>query len=273
MTLNLNIEDKTVTIHTLKVGTKQVTQTVFWQLPIKEVLDKQSGNLLGNVWGYIIIADRHNNQTKHVLYEIDGILYRCTLEQLRSTYVEVACKLNDDITEDAFYYVMAVTLNGTRWHNTKTGSSEEINYISVTISDYEVSYEVKHIPISETVRTVWTYDERLEKLQTEIKRLEQSKIDRSGLEDFYQQQITSKQTDITKLENSLKTAQQTIKLDILKWLDIEHIDSPQVTNKSLVEDVKQKLLTSKLQDLTAYKTVWNGNMSTIENSNQLFIGV
>jgi hypothetical protein len=270
MTLNLNIEDKTVTIHTLKVGTKQVTQTVFWQLPIKEVLDKQSGNLLGNVWGYIIIADRHNNQTKHVLWEVDGILYRCTLEQLNSIHTSVLNTLFEAIEQEATYYVMALALNGKRWSNTKTKSSEEVYHISMNITE---ECEVTGIPITKDVRTIWTYNEYLEKLQTEIQQLKQSKIDRPINESYYQQQITSKQTDITKLDDSLKTAKQSIKLDILKWLDIEHIDFSQVTNESLVEDVKQKLLNSKLESLAIYKTAWDSNILTIENSNQLFIGV
>lgn len=47
------ITTASVTIRTLRVGTKQLTQAVFRQLPTRDLVDEDTLKILGTVWGWV----------------------------------------------------------------------------------------------------------------------------------------------------------------------------------------------------------------------------
>lgn len=75
---NLTINDVvistvTVNIQVMKIGSKQMTITVFRQLPIETIFDRD-GELVSDPWGWV-----NYDEGKWFVFSDDGILYRCKI--------------------------------------------------------------------------------------------------------------------------------------------------------------------------------------------------
>lgn len=72
------ITTATVNIRTLRVGTKQLTQSVFRQLPKRVLIDYEAIKLLGTVWGWVNYtpADRESDFRQFVA-QFGDELCRC----------------------------------------------------------------------------------------------------------------------------------------------------------------------------------------------------
>ena len=79
---NIESEELTITIKVLKVGSKKMTQSVFKQLPEKDVIDNDF-NLQGKVWGKVNY--RLPKQPAHetnIVWQHGNDLYRCAIRPL-----------------------------------------------------------------------------------------------------------------------------------------------------------------------------------------------
>jgi hypothetical protein len=72
-----SINTVSVTIKTLRVGTRQCTQAVFRQLPIQEFIDQETVELKGRVWGWINYNPDGLPEEKQFIYQHGNTLCRC----------------------------------------------------------------------------------------------------------------------------------------------------------------------------------------------------
>lgn len=90
----LETEDLAVTIKVLKVNSKKMTQSVFRQLPEKVLLDEKL-DFAGKPWGTVNhFWGKQNTYGLHVVWEMDGKLYRSIINSLQYT-ARKAKQLND----------------------------------------------------------------------------------------------------------------------------------------------------------------------------------
>ncbi len=76
---NTHIEEKTVTIKVIRVGTKQLTQSLFKQFPTQHPIDAGTGHLIGKLWGRVILSDHRKT---HILWETEGELFSYALDRI-----------------------------------------------------------------------------------------------------------------------------------------------------------------------------------------------
>jgi hypothetical protein len=76
---NAHIEERAVTIKVLRVGTKQLTSTLFKQIARLHPIDIQTGQLTGTLWGQVTLPDHEH---KYVLWEKEAILFRYLLDRI-----------------------------------------------------------------------------------------------------------------------------------------------------------------------------------------------
>jgi hypothetical protein len=76
------IEERTVTIRVLTVGSKQITQALYRQLPDRYIIDRKTGQLRGTPWGWINVHEPACKGSApshlHVVWELDGLLLRAS---------------------------------------------------------------------------------------------------------------------------------------------------------------------------------------------------
>lgn len=73
-----SINTATITIRTVQVGKKQMTQSVFRQLPEAPMVDEEKIELLGVPWGWVNYRwGDIDERTTHFIHQIGGRLYRC----------------------------------------------------------------------------------------------------------------------------------------------------------------------------------------------------
>ena len=73
----VTIEALAVTIQSLRVGRKQMTQSLFRQLPKRSIIDDETGEIMGTPWCYVNYywGDCTKNHL-HVVWEYGGKIYR-----------------------------------------------------------------------------------------------------------------------------------------------------------------------------------------------------
>jgi hypothetical protein len=72
------ISTATVTIRTLRVNNKQLTQATFRQLPVCELIDENKLEVLGVVWGWVNYAPTaQSSQTRQFVAQFGDELCRC----------------------------------------------------------------------------------------------------------------------------------------------------------------------------------------------------
>lgn len=85
-TQKVEVQERQVSIRVLTIGSKQITQSLYKQFPIEDVIDKESGQLKGKIWGWVSLHGEKIYWTKdcandpdhlHVIWERDGQLRRC----------------------------------------------------------------------------------------------------------------------------------------------------------------------------------------------------
>lgn len=83
------ITTATITIKTIRVGKRQLTQSVFRQLPRVDLLDEQTAKLNGDVWGWVNYYWGQEQGGTHFVLQHGQNLYRA-LFQIRSSSQLVA---------------------------------------------------------------------------------------------------------------------------------------------------------------------------------------
>ena len=79
------IQERSVSVKVLTIGTKQVTQTMYKQLVEEKVIDKNY-RLKGHVWGWVNLhSDCKNEKHIHCIWEYNG--------KLRKDYVTRVCPI------------------------------------------------------------------------------------------------------------------------------------------------------------------------------------
>jgi len=77
----VSVQERSVTIRVLTVGTKQVTQALYKQLVDDSVLDNM-GNIKGNIWGWVNFHSEYcgsSGSHLHTIWDDGGVLKRCCL--------------------------------------------------------------------------------------------------------------------------------------------------------------------------------------------------
>lgn len=95
------IQTLSVTVHALRIGPKQVTQSVFRQLPERRVWDPLTGKLQGTPWGRVNYywGDCSNNHL-HVVWDDDEQLFRDCVYHPEHTKPEGVWRLEDTIRQE-----------------------------------------------------------------------------------------------------------------------------------------------------------------------------
>ena len=78
--MSLNIEEAVVSISVIKVGKKQMTKSVFLQIPNSTVY-KNNGSLKDNI---ILLGRVKQQNFWWLIYTLDGELFKCNVEPLNS---------------------------------------------------------------------------------------------------------------------------------------------------------------------------------------------
>jgi hypothetical protein len=71
------VQERSISVKVLTIGTKQITQSLYKQLVQEPVIDDCSGELLGDVWGWVNLHDNCIDSKDfhiHAIWEDDGVL-------------------------------------------------------------------------------------------------------------------------------------------------------------------------------------------------------
>lgn len=116
-TESVNINTASITIRTLTIGKRQVTLSVFRQLPEAEMVDTLSVQLLGIPWGHMNYwwGDINPNLT-HFIFQKGDKLYRCPflVEDSPCTHPDGIKLLRDRFREECVAAFCAKILEGWR---------------------------------------------------------------------------------------------------------------------------------------------------------------
>ncbi len=132
----IEAEELSVTIKVLKVDSKKMTQSVFKQLPEKNVIDDDF-NILGKVWGQVNYhLPKQSSYEKNIIWQSGNDLYRCAVKPLH--YSPERAKRNQHNHEvnlhrelPHFKLVSAVEKN----------TEEEIHKIAEVFNKYTEAYQ------------------------------------------------------------------------------------------------------------------------------------
>lgn len=95
-----SINTATITIRTVQVGKKQMTQSVFRQLPKAPMVDEVKVELLGVPWGWVNYRwGDIDDQETNFIHQIGGRLYRCAF-----------------LVRDSITFNRGLTLDGLLWN-------------------------------------------------------------------------------------------------------------------------------------------------------------
>lgn len=84
-TSEASITTVAVTIKALQVGKKQMTQSIFRQLPEIDLVDEDALELAGKPWGHVRYHwGDHDPRKHHFVVEVDGVLHRSLFQVRRS---------------------------------------------------------------------------------------------------------------------------------------------------------------------------------------------
>lgn len=74
-----NIQERQVTVRVLTIGTRQVTQSLFHQLPSSPLIEDWTGELNGIIWGWVNLHDNCGFRPEehfHAVWEKNGQLFK-----------------------------------------------------------------------------------------------------------------------------------------------------------------------------------------------------
>lgn len=141
-----SIQERQVTVRVLTIGTKQVTQTMYKQLPEEQVINDETGALDGEVWGWVNLHDKDcpEDYHLHAIWESDGQLKRaCTSISCNTQYYRY---LRADLMRLTRIYICLVALSGGTFTNWHRGSD-----LPLTIKGLKLA-----VSVPENVSYIWS---------------------------------------------------------------------------------------------------------------------
>jgi hypothetical protein len=76
---NTHIEERTIAIKVIRVGTRQLTQSLFKQFPTRHPIDAETGHLIGELWGRVVLPD---HKKTYILWETEEALFSYLLDRI-----------------------------------------------------------------------------------------------------------------------------------------------------------------------------------------------
>lgn len=136
------VEERQVSVKVLTVGTKQVTQAMYKQLVEEDVIDDDTGELRGAIWGWVNLHDKDCDEEshRHAIWEDNG--------QLKRSETKSSCKtrqwkiLKKDFYRRAAIYVGQVALNDKKFPG-QTNKDEVVLTVKGRRIVVDIPYEVK----------------------------------------------------------------------------------------------------------------------------------
>lgn len=251
----VQIEERSVSIKALRVGTKQFTQTLFKQLPVADsVIDCETGLIAGDIWGRVILPQEWDGEREYLLWEYDGRLCQCAMFHVHSDD-SGANSYWKRLRKEAEYYLMALALAGEKQPRMKWEYAQ-------CFTDLVISKEqVNRIPVSPETRQCWEKSESLEKMNARL-----SEPDGTFSEHF----IARLKEQRDKVTAELQEIRGMLSLKLLTWY------GGSITEQSSMPtfgEVEYKIFTDTLIPYWGFQATCEASRQTILASEQLFLGV
>jgi hypothetical protein len=152
-----SITTATVTIQAMKVGKRQMTQSIFRQLPEERIVDDENIVLTGTPWGWV---NYHwsgvDHRAKHFIFQRGNGLYRCPfLMRVSASFFEEArqpfgyAEIIDGLKVLTEAHHRARILEG--WRPEKN-ENDRYSYANDSNSKWESEYKVDGIPGFQTFK-------------------------------------------------------------------------------------------------------------------------
>jgi len=265
-----SIQARSIAVKVLTIGTKQVTQSLYKQLPTGDLLQDETGAIDGTPWGWVNLHDADcRGKHLHVVYEQDGVLKKSTVVASASKGSTRHDYLYDKLSGAGRAYVLAATLEGTYWKN-KEGQPLQavVSKLSLKTSS-GVHYEVFNL--HSEVSSYWNNPQRLIRAREELAEIES--MDETEFPDFSPYVRKQGRIDSTKeqIESILKYADEyhkSIKDDLEKFVAIEHIE-PGDYSASHFKNIAEQYG----EAIVALRDRWEKSYIELEATGQLFIAV
>lgn len=256
------VQERSVTIRVLTIGTKQVTQTLYRQLVEENILGLQA-QIKGTVWGWVNVHVDCENKEKHlhVVWEDKGTLKRGTV---KADYEESQGykNLRMALVDAAHAYICATALEGS-WFKRPDGTSTSRNPLTLSVNSTPVT--VSYIDAVQTYR-----------LQLEYAQRQQEALD-ILIETGPRDTPVSHQFDVEEARKKVaqnQTALETLRKQILPY--VERVIGPLEghdwsTRKASID--AHMALEEVERAMRTYEKTWIANYKKLEASGQLFIAV
>lgn len=266
---NASVQERQVTVRVLTIGTKQVTQTMYKQLPEEQVIDIETGELLGEVWGWVNLHDNDcpKGPHLHAIWESNGQLKRAYSHK-SSGYRGHREFLTDQLRDLSIVYICFVALADRGFTNWKEVDSQGVlhTYLSLTVKNLHIRAEVPP-----SIRAIWRAPNAIKKYQQEIAELRAKSDDSFPSIWPRDEQIKSKQEQIDRAMKEVDSIREGGIEKCLKekWAQYEDLNPEQYTSYEQV----YKDMESRADEIITRDQRWAESYKTIENAGQLFIAV
>ena len=242
-----SVQERSVNIRVLTVGTKQITQSLYKQLPEEPVIDRKTGELAGILWGCVNlhIDCNANNDHKHVIWEKNGQLRRSREfpNKENSNYNFY----RQDLKDLATVYVCLVALTGQGFNHWKCNNASSL---TLTIKDISVTAS-----LPARIVTLFQAPERIKYHREQ------------GGSAYHTEQIGY----ISKEMNEIMAGglQDCFLSSHSSWENLQYLNPEQYKSHTDVYDAME-LLVDRMNTLSAN---WRKSYNAIEDAGQLFVAV
>lgn len=254
------IQERQITVKVLTIGTKQVTQTLFRQLVEEEVIDDDTGNLLGPVWGWVNLHQDCDVKGRHlhVVWEDHGQLKRTTVRPFNSSQKDPVSDryhhLREELKDTGSIYVSLVALANKGFNHWKSDDHKAFTHINLPLTVKDVSVSV---PVPMRVRDFFDAPEKM-------KQWSKLKEENSNKE-YYQREVDYHKKIVSDfLSGDLKKC-----FDDREWERIRYCEPEQYTSY----DDAYKAMEEIVDRMNAIEQNWRQSYKAIEDAGQLFIAV
>lgn len=258
-------QERSVTVQVLTIGKRQVTQALYRQLVDENVIDYDTGNLKGEVWGWVNMHVGECDEKKphlHTIWERDGQLRRaCAYEQCWESAYYGELRREFAYLVDA--YVRYIALSGKTFPNWKWRDP----------LTFQLGGRWVKIDVGDTIEDLWSTPERVKYLQDKLQVAKGEKPSSSPLALF-----VSKQKSVQEIEKDLQDLQsEERRAKLFTYIDhsleealhmLSHIKKESPSRENIY--ARAKIVAT---ELTGIEQTWKQSYQTIQDAGQLFIAV
>lgn len=250
-------QERSVTVQVLTIGKRQVTQALYRQLVDENVIDQDTGNLKGEVWGWVNMHVGECNEKKphlHVIWERDGSLRRaCSYESWWES--KHYSKLRSELVYLAEAYIAYIALSGKSFPNWKPGEK-----LFFTVNAIQIS-----LLVPSTIVEWWSLLLRVKQLQKELE------AEQTTPPNLRSRSLQTIQEELNQAQGEKRDfASERFLSDTLENA-LHHPHYPggfAPSQESVYEQMKVRA-----SELASIEQTWKQSYQTIQDAGQLFIAV